>query len=90
MTPCVHQGPVVVNVHARGMSCLYVVPYTPRLAAQLQSAASSPAAGGMWSRDSSGWGAAFAPGANEAALRTQAAMALGVDGLPPGRHGLEM
>lgn len=59
---------------------MFLMPGT--LAAQLQSAASSPAAGGMWSRDSSGWGAAFVPGANEAALRTQAALSLGVDGMP--------
>lgn len=61
---------------------LLCVSHVPCVAAQLQSAASSPAAGGMWSRDSIGWRAAFAPGANEAALRTQAALALGVDGLP--------
>ncbi|KAK9821713.1 hypothetical protein WJX81_001329 [Elliptochloris bilobata] len=56
---------------------------------QLQSAASSPAAGGMWSGDGSGWGAAFAPGANEASLRAQAALALGVgaDGVPQASIG---
>lgn len=38
----------------------------------------------MWGRDGGSWAGAYAPGANEAALRAQAALALGVgaEGLP--------
>jgi hypothetical protein len=63
-------------------------PHSTAARAQLQSAASSPAAGGGWGPDGSGWAGRYAPGANEAALRAHAALALGVgvDSLPQARR----